>query len=110
MKLSDKEIIKNNEKIFNGLVFFPEENVLKDYNTNWNSLINVFYLYKTANIGIIFSELSNINTLFLLGVSQNNIEKSYNALVKIVNFKNIRTPITFKKQKLEMSNNNKISQ
>lgn len=96
--MKEKEINKNNIKIASGLFEDFKEVDKLNYHSSWDSLIPAFKEYRDANISIKYSELSNIGSLFLLGVTSNNIEKSYNAIIQLINWKNLRTPVVFKKQ------------
>lgn len=96
--MKEKEINKNNIKIASGLFENFEEVNKLDYHKSWDSLIPAFQKYREANLSIKYSDLSNIGTLFMLGVSANNIEKSYNAMIQLINWKKLRTPVIFQKQ------------
>lgn len=102
--MKEKEINKNNIKIASGLFENFEEVNKLDYHKSWDSLIPAFQKYREANLSIKYSDLSNIGTLFMLGVSANNIEKSYNAMIQLINWKKLRTPVIFQKQIEEMKN------
>ena len=102
--MKEKEINKNNIKIASGLFENFEEVNKLDYHKSWDSLIPAFQKYREANLSIKYSDLSNIGTLFMLGVSANNIEKSYNAMIQLINWKKLRTPVIFQKQIEKMKN------
>jgi hypothetical protein len=54
------------------------------YHSSWDCLIPIFHKLKKYNIHEWFSELSNIGSMFLLGCTLNEIDKSYQAISKLI--------------------------
>lgn len=108
-EIAEKLIIKNNIKIaeilgwkvdkdFKKSIVYGNPNYPKDprsdfeftYHSDWNVLIETFWLFKQWNLHLWFSEFSVFNTGFLLGVTANDIAKSYSALVSLSNHKKFK--------------------
>lgn len=55
------------------------------YHSSWDCLIPIYNkIQNVFVIGLWFGSINTINSLFLLGCSTNQIDYSYNALVKII--------------------------
>lgn len=60
------------------------------FHSSWDELIPIFTKFKNYNIENWYVIFNNISTRFLLGVTSNNIEMSYKALVDLINHKHFQ--------------------
>ncbi len=62
-----------------------------NYDESWDLLIPLYSRLRNINLDEIFRAYAGMDTNFMVGVSTNNIQQSFNALILMINIPNFKT-------------------